>query len=244
MPLDPSSEAFADARRGFEEKAASLVGLRLAAVRYVDIGFEPPETGHDRFPEFDLLDFGVDLVGHDGRVIHVTWGDEFEHFNIAIVDGGSRRTGDVGVVTWDVSEGSRWTRFVGRTVTDVEIRWYEDEETTTDVPMWTVQRLLAPGLIAAANEPANPDPAAPTPRRPLGLRLGLRVLAVVSWAMHKFGRSESRQIAFPLSLALNFGDQQVWLAALEDDEPEPWRGADSITVVFDEVVARRFGLTG
>jgi len=36
----------------------------------------------------------------------------------------------------------------------------------------------------------------------------------------------------------------MWLAALVDDEPEPWRGADSIAVVFDEDVARRFGLTG
>lgn len=241
MPLDPSSQAFAGARRVFEENAASIVGLRLAAVRYVDLGSEPSDTGHDRFPEFDLLDLGVELIGDDGRVIYVTWGSEFEHFNIAIVDSSSPRTGDEVVVTWDVSDGTRWTRLVGQSVTDVEIRWYEDEETTTEVPMWTVRRLLAPGLIAAANEPESPASA---PRRPLGLRLGLRVLAVMSWVLHKVGRSESRKVAFPYSLALSFGEQQVWLAALVDDEPEPWRGADSITVVFDEDVARRFALTG
>jgi hypothetical protein len=243
VPLDPGSQEFADARRVFEEHAASLVGLRLAAVRYVDLGSEPSETGHDRFPEFDLLDLGVELIGDDGRVTYVTWGSEFEHFNIALVDSGSPRSDDEVVVTWDVSDGTRWARLVGRTVTDVQIQWYEDEETTTEMPMWTVRSLLAPGLIAVANEPASTDPAAPTPRRPLGLRLGLRLLAVVSWFLHKIGRSESRQVAFPLSLALTFGDQRVWLAALVDDEPEPWRGADSITVVFDEDVAKRFGLT-
>lgn len=243
MPLDPSSQEFADASRAFEAHAASLIGLRLAAVRYVTIGFGT-EIGDERFPDFDLLDFGVDLVGEDGRVLHVTWGDEFEHFNIAILEGGFHTTGDEErVLKWDASSDSRWTGLVGCTVTNVEIRWYEDEETTTEVPMWAVGRLLAPGLIAAANEPAIPDPDAPTPKQPLGLRLGLRVLAVVSWIMDKLWRSESREIAFPLSLAIHFGDEQVWLAAFEDREPEPWRGADSITVVFHEDVARRFGLT-
>jgi hypothetical protein len=50
-------------------------------------------------------------------------------------------------------------------------------------------------------------------------------------------------VVLPLCAGAHFGDRAVWVAALELGDGEPWRGADSMTVVFDADLARNLGLS-
>src|SRR5688500_451669 len=81
MSIDVERRKPAKGRAAFEARAQRLVGLRLAAVRYV-AGVN--SLGHERRTEYDLLDFGVELVGDDGRSVYVA--SEFGDFNLVILD--------------------------------------------------------------------------------------------------------------------------------------------------------------
>ena len=76
-------------------------------------------------PEFDSVDYGLELVGDGGRVVGLEWTDRFDVWcGVWIVEGG---IGKVGRAVWDVSERSRWSSMVGRCLTHVEVHWVDLE---------------------------------------------------------------------------------------------------------------------
>jgi hypothetical protein len=64
-------------RASFEARARRLlVGLRPMAVRYIEIDYDASGPMFGKEPEFDSLDFGLELVGEDGRVVGLEWSDD------------------------------------------------------------------------------------------------------------------------------------------------------------------------
>ena len=73
MPEHQTAGMDSTARGQFEESAGGLVGLRLTGVRYVDYAGDDPRPGFDLRPEFDSMDYGLELVGDGGRVVGLEW---------------------------------------------------------------------------------------------------------------------------------------------------------------------------
>jgi hypothetical protein len=233
-------------RRAYDRAAQSLVGLRLATVRYVEIDYasmEYPAPAYDRMPDVDSLDYGLDLAFEGGRVVGFTWGQEFEMYDLELAEGGIPK-GDAAV--WDVSETSRWRSFVGSRINRVEVEWIEDEERSVVLSGRSARiplLLLRRSLLKSIAQPASPSPLADPMPEGLSLRarLGRRVL---DWALGARGEVEVRQRMFPLAVCLHFRDQRVWIAILEVmDDGEPFHCADTVTVAFDEDVALRLELS-
>jgi hypothetical protein len=236
----------AAARRSeYDALAQSVLGLRLAAVRYFEIDYSfgegDPEPAYDRVPGVDTLDYGADLEFEGGRILGFTWGQEFEMYDLELDEGGIPK-GDAAV--WDVSKTSRWRSFVGNDVRRVDVEWIEDEQQSIVLsgrsarfPMLLLRRSLLKSITGGGPSPlAEPMPAG------LGLRarLGKRLL---ERGLRDRGEVEVRQRMFPLAMCLHFAPSRVWIAALEvDDAGDASHCTDTITVAFDEDVARRLEL--
>jgi len=145
---DHQSEPPEARRAAYDRLAQRVVGLRLARVRYVVLGpdDEADEPSFDWDTEFDHLDWGLELVGENGRVVGFGWESAFEEFNLGIYEGGLGRTGEP---VLDASRSPRWKPLVGRAVTAVDVRWIEDEATSvTYAAEDTGVALLGLGLLA------------------------------------------------------------------------------------------------
>ena len=247
MAEEPNAASAAAERAAFEARALSLVGLRLAAVRYLEFQYsEPPEPAF-RGPEFDSLDWGLEVVGDDGRVVGFGWSSEFEHFNVAILEDGLGIEATDRTMIWDVSADSRWSAFLGRRVTGVRIQWIEDEETWVEmrgllarVPLAVLRPSILSAMTRAVGE-AAPKAGRPWP----GARgwLGHHALNLASWAARARGNVELRRRSFPLSVELELEGRHVWIGAVEPSEDgDHWTAANHISVAFDEDAARELGL--
>lgn len=113
-------------RRAFERRARRLVGLRLAAVRYVG-GINT--DGYERAPGIDTTSHGVELIGDDQRYVYIT--SEYGDFNVVTWD----RPLESARTVWDLSSDDRWRPYVGRTLTRIEISSYVDNEPVIHVPL-------------------------------------------------------------------------------------------------------------
>jgi hypothetical protein len=125
------------------EHARRLVGLRLQAVRYVDIDYfrEDVAAGHAgprpvtaaewrapvwRCAGFDSVDYGVELQMQGGRVFSMTWDPPGMREGIGLRELPLLGTGvraDADVAIWDVSERSGWAGLLGADVTDVRLHY-------------------------------------------------------------------------------------------------------------------------
>lgn len=119
----------------FEARVDSLVGTSLAHVRYFDFdtseGVRAVPEGEEwldppwRRDEFDLLNWGLELDTSDGRTFATTWytspfeGIDFEEERFLRTSLGS----DAWVAIWDVTATERWSDYIGRTVTRVQVCW-------------------------------------------------------------------------------------------------------------------------
>jgi hypothetical protein len=126
----------------FKKQVEEMVGHRIAKVRYHEIAYTDAdgvplaEPEWNWCPDFDSLDHALELTMEDGTVFYLTWGWEFEQYNITVQ---SAPLHDVSAVrVWDVTESSRWTPQLGQKITAVDTFWswisMADGSQRTDYP--------------------------------------------------------------------------------------------------------------
>ena len=131
----------------FENRVEELIGSQLSGVRYHEIDYfngdgQPlaePQWGW--CPDFDSLDYGLDLLTEDSGVFHVTWGTEFTQYGVTVQNSKFNNVGvqDVSVVrVWDVTRESRWTHLVGQRIVAADVFWQDTRfRTLLDDGTWS-----------------------------------------------------------------------------------------------------------
>lgn len=217
-----------------------MVGLRLAGVRYVGMDYDDPSF--ERGDELDSLDYGVELVGDDGRVVGLTWDDTFRGYGIGICEGASIR--GAGHAVWDVSASTRWSSFIGEELTAVDVQWAEEGWVELPRRFGRLALLVLRGpLVQSAAQPAGSPPRLGPLRRAQAWLGG--VLVRLGAAVASRARTPSGTDVYPLAFTLRFGDRRICVAAIMVDEEGSVRmhGGDEIVVTADDRVAADLGLT-
>ena len=113
----------------------TIVGCRLARVRYYECAFDNPGPLWSWDSRFDSLDFGLDLEMDDGAVFQFLWGWGFVEHDIAL-NNPERTPEEIAAWrVWEVSETSRWHDFVGKRISSIDVFWSGTRASTDD--QWT-----------------------------------------------------------------------------------------------------------
>ena len=116
-------------RRRYDRVAQSLVGMRLAPSATSSL--LPGGEGNPE-PQYDRIAGGCRWITasiskfEDARSVGFTWGQEFEIYDLDLVEGSVAHEGAAVVGT--SRRRNRWRSFVGKRVTQVDVQWIEDEE--------------------------------------------------------------------------------------------------------------------
>lgn len=104
-----------------DERVLSLVGRRLTGVRYFELRYDTPQPRWNRDPDFDSLDFGIELDTESGDAYWITWGNEFLTYALAIeINTQSDRSR---MREWNVSMENRWLGLIGLQITGAQLYW-------------------------------------------------------------------------------------------------------------------------
>ena len=111
-------------KKEYELEARKLIGQKLVVVRYYEINYgsedeqlEQPMWNQN--PDFDSLDFGVELLFQDTNSCFLIWDIKL---NCIRFDFGSQEV-STNMKMWDVSSSSRWKNYLGQDIQDIQIRW-------------------------------------------------------------------------------------------------------------------------
>ncbi len=111
----------------YEARVLSLIGHRIADVRYHEIAYTNAsgaplaEPAWNRNPAFDSLDHGLDLYFDDGSMCHVTWGAEFKQYGLSVLRTPQQYVGAIRV--WTVTHESRWQPSLGQPIVAADVYW-------------------------------------------------------------------------------------------------------------------------
>jgi hypothetical protein len=111
----------------YESQVLSLIGHCIVDVRYHELAYSDKsgatlaEPQWNRNPEFDSLDYGLDLYFDDGSMCHVTWGAEFEQYGISVRRAQQQYLETIRV--WTVTHESRWQPLLGQRIVAIEVNW-------------------------------------------------------------------------------------------------------------------------
>lgn len=109
-------------REEFESIAASLIGETIVSVSYFEIAYENNNQMWSYDPEYDSLDYGLDLVMKSGKTKGIIWGSEFCQYGVSI-NSASLSTQLKGVRKLDVSKNSRWQNLIGEEILTAKVVW-------------------------------------------------------------------------------------------------------------------------
>jgi hypothetical protein len=110
------------ARLRLDGQVRSLAGQRLSGVAYFEIGYDgSSKPAWNRDPDFDSLDYGLELRFESGDVCWISWGNDFYTYALRIEINTHEDRGRMRV--WEVSETSRWRSLVGQEITGAQIYW-------------------------------------------------------------------------------------------------------------------------
>jgi hypothetical protein len=129
-----------EVRARLDRDVRSLVGQRLVAVAYYEVDYSSDQPSWERDPEFDSLDFGLELRFEGGGTCWVSWGDVFYTYALKIEanntweDRGRMRE-------WDSSRSSRWRSLLGLTIADAKVYWDWQQEGRRNPRKWAPQDL-------------------------------------------------------------------------------------------------------
>jgi hypothetical protein len=138
-------------RQEREEHASALVGAHIVSVRYFEIDYARLRDATEgevqrggrlitagdewsdpswRWPDFDAVDFGVELDTADGVTFGLVWQQAGMNEGITMRRESlrpGRLVADGAFAIWDVTERSRWTALMPQRVTAVELFWHRLE---------------------------------------------------------------------------------------------------------------------
>lgn len=127
----------------FKEQVQSLVGRELAGVLYFEIPYlnddgSIPGPFWCESPDFDSLDFGLELITADGDRCWIGWGNQFYTYALDVKLNANRDRGLMREI--DVSYGSRWEPLLGGTIAQAQVFW-DWEAIGNGPPVWGPQDL-------------------------------------------------------------------------------------------------------
>jgi hypothetical protein len=109
-------------REEYELIAAGLIGETIVSVSYFEIAYENSKQMWSHDPEYDSLDYGLDLIMKSGKTKGIIWGSEFCQYGVS-VNSDSLSTQLQGVQKINVSKNSRWQNLIGEEILNTKILW-------------------------------------------------------------------------------------------------------------------------
>ena len=106
----------------FESSIQNLVGEIIQRVSYFEIAYENGKEYWNSEPEFDSLDYGLDLKMGSGVTKGIMWGGEFYQYGISLVPA-SLDSQLKGNRKLDVSTVSRWQELIGSRIKSAKVVW-------------------------------------------------------------------------------------------------------------------------
>ena len=106
----------------FESIVASLIGETIVSVSYFEIAYENNKQMWSYDPEYDSLDYGLDLVMESGKTKGIIWGNEFYQYGVSI-NSASLSAELKGVRKINVSKNSRWQNLIGEEIITAKVMW-------------------------------------------------------------------------------------------------------------------------
>jgi len=109
----------------FGEQSRRLLGKHIERVVYVELDIDPNfGNSWNRYPEFDSLNFGVDLYTRQGEVTGFIWGRENECWELTLTNGSITAGLAPGFREIEMTANKRWQEVVGNEIINISI--YED----------------------------------------------------------------------------------------------------------------------
>ncbi len=124
-------------REQLDGDVRSLVGRQLAGVSYFELIYEDDLPGWDGDPDFDTLDFGLELRFEDGDGCWISWGWEFYSWSLKLE---VNTTEDRSRMRERDASETRWSGLLGRTITGGQLYW-SWQESAADGRRWGPQDL-------------------------------------------------------------------------------------------------------
>jgi hypothetical protein len=109
-------------REEFDSIAESLIGETIVSVSYFEIAYENSKQMWCYDPDYDSLDYGLDLVMESGETKGIIWGSEFCQYGVSI-NSASLSTQLKGVHKINVSNNSRWQNLIGEKILSSKVVW-------------------------------------------------------------------------------------------------------------------------
>ena len=125
------------AREGLERDVRSLVGQRLVGVAYYEVRNDGDLAFWDRQPDFDTLDYGLELRFSSGDRCWVSWGNDFYTYALKVELNTSE---DRGRMRERDASQTRWSGLLGRRIAIARIYW-DWQQVGDDAPRWGPQDL-------------------------------------------------------------------------------------------------------
>lgn len=108
----------------FEKFSRQLIGLTILKVEYSEIIYEstnPQPNYQTQFPNLDSIDFSIFLHTDKDKLVEIYWDGKFYQFGIGIkINEPSAFSGNI---KWDVSGNDLWQKFIGTTISEININW-------------------------------------------------------------------------------------------------------------------------
>lgn len=115
------------AKLEYDTRVQQLVGRSIVDVSYHEILYKD-ETETLLYgpvwnlnPDFDSLDYGMDLMFSDGSMCHFCWGDKFVQYGLSIQWKPQEYTNEVRA--WRVALASRWNSLLSRRIYAANVYW-------------------------------------------------------------------------------------------------------------------------
>lgn len=127
----------------FEKLSQQLTGMTVLKVEYSELIYElshPIPHYQTHFENIDSIDFSIFLYTDKDSVVEICWDDEFEEYGIGIKI--NQLSQFSGTMIWDVSDNKLWKKFIGATISAVDINW--DTVTSTEVKTSKTDRYAYP----------------------------------------------------------------------------------------------------
>jgi hypothetical protein len=108
----------------FEKFSRQLIGLTVLKVEYSEIVYEPtnPKPYYlTQFTNIDSVDFSIFLHTDKDKLVEIYWDSKFYQFGIGIKI--NEKSDFSGTIKWDVSGNDLWEKFIGKTISEVNITW-------------------------------------------------------------------------------------------------------------------------